>query len=63
MRARRFVADAADLVLLIGFEMCIRDSIEEKEKRGTLRLRGAFFAISDGVLHILDEKTGEFSPA
>ena len=37
--------------------------IEEKEKRGTLRLRGAFFAISDGVLHILDEKTGEFSPA
>ncbi|MDR6835123.1 MULTISPECIES: carbonic anhydrase [unclassified Sphingopyxis] len=37
--------------------------IQEKEKRGTLRLRGAFFAISDGVLHLLDEASGEFSPA
>lgn len=37
--------------------------IREKERRGTLRLRGAFFAISDGVLHLLDEATGEFLPA
>ena len=37
--------------------------IEEKEKRGTLKLRGALFAISDGILHVLDEATGEFSPA
>ena len=37
--------------------------IEEKEKRGTLKLRGAFFAISDGVLHIMDEATGTFAPA
>ncbi|MBU0825911.1 MAG: carbonic anhydrase, partial [Alphaproteobacteria bacterium] len=37
--------------------------IQEKERRGTLRLRGAFFAISDGVLHLLDEATGEFEPA
>ena len=37
--------------------------IQEKERRGTLRLRGAFFAISDGVLHLLDEATGEFLPA
>ena len=37
--------------------------IQEKEKRGSLRLRGAFFAISDGLLHVLDESTGEFSPA
>lgn len=37
--------------------------IQEKEKRGTLKLRGAFFAIDDGILHILDEVTGEFSPA
>ncbi|WP_439567792.1 carbonic anhydrase [Sphingopyxis sp.] len=37
--------------------------IQEKERRGTLRLRGAFFAISDGVLHLLDEATGEFVPA
>ena len=37
--------------------------IQEKVRRGTLTLRGAFFAISDGVLHVLDEATGEFSPA
>lgn len=37
--------------------------VKEKEKRGSLTLRGAFFAISDGVLHLLDERSGEFSPA
>ena len=37
--------------------------VREKEDRGALKLRGAFFAISDGVLHVLDEKTGEFGPA
>lgn len=37
--------------------------IQEKESRGTLRVRGAFFAITDGVLHVLDEQTGEFNPA
>ncbi len=37
--------------------------IEEKERRGTLKLRGAFFAISDGVLHVMDDETGEFAPA
>jgi carbonic anhydrase len=37
--------------------------IQEKEKRGTLTLRGAYFAISDGELRLLDEKTGKFSPA
>lgn len=37
--------------------------IQEKERRGMLRLRGAFFAISDGVLHLMDETTGEFLPA
>lgn len=37
--------------------------VREKEKRGDLTLRGAFFAISDGVLHLLDERTGKFSPA
>lgn len=37
--------------------------IKEKEARGTLRLRGAFFAITDGILHVLDEQTGEFQPA
>ena len=37
--------------------------VREKEKRGELTLRGAFFAISDGVLHLLDERTGKFTPA
>ena len=37
--------------------------VVEKEKRGSLTLRGALFAISDGVLHLLDERTGKFSPA
>lgn len=36
--------------------------VEELEKRGRLKLRGAFFAISDGVLHLLDEKAGAFAP-
>jgi carbonic anhydrase len=37
--------------------------VTEKEKRATLTLRGAFFAIADGELHLLDERTGKFSPA
>ncbi|PKP88759.1 MAG: carbonate dehydratase [Alphaproteobacteria bacterium HGW-Alphaproteobacteria-17] len=37
--------------------------IQEKEARGTLKLRGAFFAISDGVLHVLDDASGEFRAA
>jgi carbonic anhydrase len=36
--------------------------VAELEKQGRLRLRGAFFAITDGVLHLLDEETGEFAP-
>ena len=37
--------------------------VRERESAGTLRLRGAFFAISDGILHLLDEESGEFRPA
>ena len=37
--------------------------VKELEASGKLRLRGAFFAISDGVLHLLDEESGTFSPA
>jgi carbonic anhydrase len=37
--------------------------VVEREAEGTLRLRGAYFAISDGVLNLLDEATGRFSPA
>lgn len=36
--------------------------VQEKEKRGTLTLRGAYFAISDGILHLLDERSGQFKP-
>jgi carbonic anhydrase len=34
-----------------------------REGKGKLRIHGAYFAIADGVLHLLDEATGEFSPA
>ena len=37
--------------------------IQEKERAGTIQLVGAYFAISDGILHILDEEHGEFAPA
>ncbi len=36
--------------------------VSSKEKQGSLRLTGAFFAISDGILHLLDETTGAFHP-
>ena len=36
--------------------------IQQKEARGSLRLTGAFFAISDGVLHVMNEATGAFAP-
>ena len=35
--------------------------IREKEKAGTLRLTGAIFAISDGVLHVYDEAQDRFA--
>jgi len=36
--------------------------IRRAERDGSLKLRGAFFAISDGLLHLMDETTGEFAP-
>ncbi|KHK91522.1 carbonic anhydrase [Novosphingobium malaysiense] len=36
--------------------------IRRKVRDGELRLRGAFFAISDGILHLMNDKTGEFEP-
>lgn len=36
--------------------------VSELEAQGRLRLRGAYFAISDGLLHLLDEDSGEFTP-
>ena len=37
--------------------------VRQKEASGELRLTGAFFAIADGILHVLDESSGEFKPA
>lgn len=37
--------------------------VRSKERDGQLKLVGAFFAIADGQLHLLDEGTGAFSPA
>ncbi len=37
--------------------------IRTKERSNELRLRGAFFAISDGQLHLLNEERGSFEPA
>jgi carbonic anhydrase len=36
--------------------------IPEREAEGTLRLHGAYFAIADGLLHVMDER-GNFAPA
>ena len=37
--------------------------VRERVESGRLTLHGAYFAIADGVLHVLDETTGEFAPA
>jgi carbonic anhydrase len=36
--------------------------IPEREAAGTLKLHGAYFAIADGLLHLMDE-AGDFRPA
>lgn len=36
--------------------------IVEREEAGSLTLRGAYFAIADGRLHLLDEASGAFAP-
>jgi carbonic anhydrase len=38
-------------------------TIAERERAGKLTLHGAYFAIAEGTLHLLDEATGSFSPA
>jgi carbonic anhydrase len=37
--------------------------VREREADGSLKLHGAYFAIADGVLHLLDQATGQFAPA
>ena len=36
--------------------------IRSKERSGEVQLTGAHFSISDGILHLLDEENGRFSP-
>lgn len=56
-RAMELAAVKVSLNNLRSFP-CVR----EKEADGSLTLHGAFFAISDGLLHVLDEGSGEFEP-
>lgn len=37
--------------------------VRAKERSGDIKLVGAFFAIADGQLHLLDEESGAFHPA
>ena len=37
--------------------------VPEREAAGRLTIHGAYFAIADGVLHVLDDKEGTFAPA
>ncbi len=37
--------------------------ISSREKSGQIALHGAYFAVADGFLHLLDEASGEFHPA
>lgn len=57
-RAMEMAAVRVSLDNLMTFP-CIR----RKTRDGELRLRGAFFAIADGVLHLIDEESGAFLPA
>lgn len=58
--AERAMEQAAVKVSLANLRTfpCVRS----KERNGELTLRGAFFAIADGVLHLLDEPSGDFHP-
>ncbi|MDG5747543.1 carbonic anhydrase [Qipengyuania sp. XHP0207] len=57
-RAMEMAAVGVSMANLRTFP-CVR----EKEASGELKLRGAFFAISEGVLYVRDDDTGEFLPA
>jgi carbonic anhydrase len=58
--AERAMEQAAVKVSLANLRTfpCVR----EKERRGDLTLRGAFFAIAEGILYLLDEESGAFAP-
>ena len=56
-RAMEFASVMISLRNLRTFP-CIRQG----ERAGSLKLNGAFFAISDGILHLLDQPEGLFHP-
>jgi carbonic anhydrase len=60
-RAQRAMEEEAVKVSLANLRSfsCIR----EREGDGRLKLHGAYFAINDGRLHLLDEMTGVFADA
>lgn len=37
--------------------------IRSRERQGRIRIHGAYFAVADGMLHLLDEQSGTFKPA
>ncbi|HYE29531.1 MAG TPA: carbonic anhydrase [Allosphingosinicella sp.] len=56
-RAMEFEAVRVSLANLRTFPW-----VEEREADGRLKLHGAYFAIADGILYLLDEATGRFEP-
>lgn len=59
--AHRAMEEAAVKVSLANLRTfpCIR----ARENEGKIKLHGAYFAIADGILHVLDPATGDFGPA
>ncbi|WP_100261279.1 carbonic anhydrase [Qipengyuania seohaensis] len=57
-RAMELAAVGVSLANLRTFA-CVR----KREADGSLKLRGAFFSIAEGVLYVRDEETGQFQPA
>lgn len=57
-RAMEMAAVKVSLANLRSFP-CVR----QKEAEGVLALHGAVFSISDGLLHVLNEKSGDFAVA
>lgn len=37
--------------------------VDTREKAGKIQIHGAYFAVADGILHILDKDSGNFRPA
>ena len=60
LNAQRALEEAAVRVSLANLRTF--PCIPEREAAGRLRLHGAYFAIAEGVLHVLDPSTDRFAP-